>query len=442
MDSKIIHGNVQFGIVAFVVQVAFLVIFGTKLQYGPNTTSRTNLEILDTQQKVVNTDVPIYQYLKDVQVMMVVGFGFLMTFLRKHGYSSIGYNLFLCALVIQWALIMNGTTEVFNGIIYVDNLRIINSLFTLTTVLISFGAVLGKVSLLQMLIMAVCEIPIVSWNEYLGTRILHVIDTGDSIFIHCFGAYFGLGVSLALYKRKCHDHPNLGATYISDLFACIGTLFLWIYWPSFNAGTETGRAQSRALVNTILALCGATIGSIIISAFIPELEDGHEKHQRKGRHRFHSGRYNMVYFQNSTLAGGVAIGSAAAMELDPCLAILIGFIAGVFSVLGYRFFTKYVNKVMHDTCGVHNLHGFPSFIAAIASACAAAFATRGRYGDELYYIFPAMSPKAGVTYRLSDLEYTTDLDLGRTPLVQGGFQMAGWCHTFIISFVGGLVTGN
>ncbi|KAL3308792.1 hypothetical protein Ciccas_012670 [Cichlidogyrus casuarinus] len=439
--KQIIHANVQFGIVAFVVQVAFLVIFGTKLQYGPNTTARTYLEIPDTQQIVENPDVAIYQYLKDVEVMMVVGSGFLMIFLRKHGYNSMGCNLFLCALVIQWALIMNGTTEVVDGIIYVDNLRIIRSLFTLATVLISFGAVLGKVSHLQMLIMAVCEIPIVSWNEYLGIKILHVIDTGESIFIHCFGAYFGLGVSLALYNTKYHEHPNLGTTYISDLLTCIGTLFLWIYWPSFNAGTATGREQSRALVNTILALCGATLGSTIISAFIPELEDGFQKHQRKGRHQFHFGRYNMVYFQNSTLAGGVAIGSAAAMELDPCLAILIGFIAGVFSVLGYRFFTKYVNKVMHDTCGVHNLYGFPSFISAIASACAAALATRDRYGDELYYMFPALSPQAGVTYRLSDLEYTTELNLGRTPLMQGGFQIAGWCHTFIISLAGGIITG-
>ena len=39
--------------------------------------------------------------------MIFVGFGFLMTFLRKYGYGSVGYNLFIAALVIQWATLVN-----------------------------------------------------------------------------------------------------------------------------------------------------------------------------------------------------------------------------------------------------------------------------------------------------------------------------------------------
>lgn len=40
--------------------------------------------------------------------MIFVGFGFLMTFLRKYGYSAVGYNLLIAAIAIQWSVICRG----------------------------------------------------------------------------------------------------------------------------------------------------------------------------------------------------------------------------------------------------------------------------------------------------------------------------------------------
>ena len=45
---------------------------------------------------------------QDVHVMIFVGFGFLMTFLRRYGYSSIGFNFLLAAFAIQWSTITSG----------------------------------------------------------------------------------------------------------------------------------------------------------------------------------------------------------------------------------------------------------------------------------------------------------------------------------------------
>lgn len=50
----------------------------------------------------------ILQVFQDVHVMVFVGFGFLMTFLRRYGYSAIGFNFLLSAVVIQWAIICQG----------------------------------------------------------------------------------------------------------------------------------------------------------------------------------------------------------------------------------------------------------------------------------------------------------------------------------------------
>ncbi len=40
--------------------------------------------------------------------MMFVGFGFLMTFLKRYGYSSLGFNFLIAAFVVQWAVILRG----------------------------------------------------------------------------------------------------------------------------------------------------------------------------------------------------------------------------------------------------------------------------------------------------------------------------------------------
>ena len=40
--------------------------------------------------------------------MMLVGFGFLMTFLAYHGFGSVGFNFLLTCYVIEWATLVNG----------------------------------------------------------------------------------------------------------------------------------------------------------------------------------------------------------------------------------------------------------------------------------------------------------------------------------------------
>lgn len=45
---------------------------------------------------------------QDVHVMIFIGFGFLMTFLRRYGYSSVSFNFLVAAFAIQWATIARG----------------------------------------------------------------------------------------------------------------------------------------------------------------------------------------------------------------------------------------------------------------------------------------------------------------------------------------------
>lgn len=47
----------------------------------------------------------------DVHSMMFVGFGFLMTFLKRYGYGSVGFNFVVAAYVLEWALLVRGWIE-------------------------------------------------------------------------------------------------------------------------------------------------------------------------------------------------------------------------------------------------------------------------------------------------------------------------------------------
>ena len=49
---------------------------------------------------------------QDVHVMMFVGFGFLMTFLKFYGYSAVGVNMLVAAFVLQVALLVRGFINV------------------------------------------------------------------------------------------------------------------------------------------------------------------------------------------------------------------------------------------------------------------------------------------------------------------------------------------
>jgi ammonium transporter Rh len=40
--------------------------------------------------------------------MIFIGFGFLMTFLKRYGYGAIGFNFLIGAYVLQWALLVSG----------------------------------------------------------------------------------------------------------------------------------------------------------------------------------------------------------------------------------------------------------------------------------------------------------------------------------------------
>jgi len=298
-----------------------------------------------------------------------------MTFLKLYGLGALGITFVITAMGLQWSLF---TQSLFQQAIAPASSRwhpvdvniysLLDALYAVSAVLISFGALIGKLSPFQLVVMTVVELFLHSVNLEVLMGALHLTDMGGTYTDHMFGAYFGLAVSLMLGPPDVD--PQLSNT--SDLFSFVGTLFLWIYWPSFVAGAAVADSdqQQRAIVNTVLSLSASTVVTYIVSS--------HLSRDKKLR---------PVDIQNATLAGGVAIGCTANLALSPFSAVMIGIAAGVVSAVGYHRVQPYLlGRIgLHDTCGVHNLHAMPSVVGGLASVVLAGYKeTHGGHDAAIY----------------------------------------------------------
>lgn len=73
---------ILFGITVFFYQAIILIFFAIWAGYR-------------SDSKGAVDDTALYPYFRDVNIMIFFGFGFLMTFLRRYGYSAIAYSLLL-----------------------------------------------------------------------------------------------------------------------------------------------------------------------------------------------------------------------------------------------------------------------------------------------------------------------------------------------------------
>ncbi len=327
-----------------------------------------------------------YNFSINILAMLLVGFGFLMVFVKKYGYSATTGTYLVVGAGIPLYLLLRYTGALSLESVNPQTIKgLLLAEFAVAAALISMGAVLGRLRLYQYALISVFLVPIYMINEWLvldgGLGITKgFVDAAGSIVIHAFGAYFGLGLAIALTKQKHMDHP-IESDASSDRFSMLGSMVLWIFWPSFCSAIVPAEQFEQTVVNTVLALCGATVITYLFSAL------------------FRKGKPAIADIANASLAGGVAIGATCNLVSAP-VAFLIGLLAGALCVVGYTVIQPKLQKLlkMVDTCGVHNLHGMPGLLGGIIA------------------IF--VVPEAAKA------------------------QVAGIVFTVVLAFVGGIIAGN
>lgn len=327
-----------------------------------------------------------YNFAIGILAMLLLGFGFLMVFVKQNGFNATTGTYLVVASVLPFYFLLKGLgiltaealgTETIASLLFAE--------FAAAAALIAMGAVLGKLKSYQYILLGLLIVPFYMLNEWLVTDgALGFTDTftdmAGSIGIHAFGAYFGMGLTLAIQSAR-HRQKPVESDYTSDRLSMLGSMLLWVFWPSFCSAIVAPEEIVCTAINTILALCGATLTTFLMSSIM-----------RKGK-------VCIADIANASLAGGVSIGSACNTAV-PWHAFLIGIIAGAVCVVGYVVVQPILEEKFKiaDTCGVHNLHGMPGLIGGISAI----------------FIVPGIA----------------------------GGQLAGIIATLVIAFAGGLITGT
>lgn len=345
-----------------------------------------------TQLLIATTDVPAaaiegaseglrevqqYNFSIGILAMLLVGFGFLMVFVKNYGFSALTGTYLLVAAALPVYMGLRST-----GILSAEAMQA-NSIeaflfaeFAAASALIAMGAVLGRLKVYQYGILGLLLVPFYMINEWLvldgGLGITKgFVDAGGSVVIHAFGAYFGMGLTLMLSSAK-HRAMPIESDATSDRFSMLGSMILWIFWPSFCSAIVPEAQFAQTVINVVLALCGATIATYIAGVLI-----------RK--------KVAIADIANASLAGGVAIGATCNI-VGPTGAFGIGLLAGTLCVVGYTIIQPSIQAVFKtvDTCGVHNLHGMPGLLGGLVGIVVVPSAAKAQIAGILFTVVFAL----------------------------------------------------
>ncbi len=298
-------------------------------------------------------DVQKYNRAIHILAMLLVGFGFLMVFVKRYGHSTLTATYLLVSVALPLYILIDSLGILGSSGSEIDSLILAE--FAAASLIICAGASLGRLKMGQYILLGLLFIPCYAFNEWIlldnGFGLISsgaFVDTGGSIVIHTFGAIFGLGVIMTMTTKKEIDLPIESDT-TSDRFSLLGSMILWLFWPSFCAALVPPELVPHTAINVILALSGATIATYFASISL-------------------RGKISTGDIANAALAGGVAIGSTCALASFP-EAFIIGILSGVLSTFGFAVLQNKIESTLKvvDTCGVMYLHGLPGILGGIAA---------------------------------------------------------------------------
>ncbi|NXO15680.1 RHD protein, partial [Oriolus oriolus] len=336
-----------------------------------------------------------YREFQDVHHMLIFGFGFFLIVLRRYGFSSAGFNFLLIVLGLQCSVLVENLL-IFLQVQHegeggVESLT--KAVVSVAAVAISTGAVLGKANPVQLIVMSLVELIVFSASRWINKTFLQVPERLSLMHVHLFGAYFGVAVT----SRFPEPPPGLDknrSTPKSDLFSMLGTVFVWVFWPSFNS--ILSYTKMKAALNTYFALAVSAVAAFMLSALTSK-----------------DGKFRMTHIHSAVLAGGVTISYKAGTIQYPWIAMILGLLGSVITILGSHCLQRCFNPAfkLQDTSGVHFTFGLPAVLGAVAAVVISVVEQRMEWND------------------LSSLGYLIFVDVG------------AFCQTISTALITGLVTG-
>ncbi|KAL1777224.1 blood group Rh(CE) polypeptide [Sigmodon hispidus] len=347
---------------AFLLQVASILLFCFFISYD---TLQMDQKFMVTYQAFPKDLPAVYQIgcqsvFQDLTLMAALGFGFLSSSLRRHSWSGVAFNFFMLALGVQGSILLDyflGKTIQQNEPFDLFSIR--KATMSTVPMLISAVAVLGKANLVQLAVMVLLEAAAFGAVKVVDKQVFTMDDHTIMMHGHVFGAYFGLLVAWCLSRSLPREMDEKAQTEKlqmatgSSLFGMLGTLFLWIFWPSFNSALVESQFindKKRAVFNTYYALAVSAVTATSMSAL---------SHPQ--------GKINMVHVHNAVLAGGVAVGAPCFLITSPWIAMVLGLTAGLISIVGAKCLPVCLNHMLQirNPRGIHYTFGLPGLLGAV-----------------------------------------------------------------------------
>ena len=373
----------MFFIVFALIQIIILILIGfyfdwdeyytdTKsiYSYSNNTlnetiTNTTNITGGDVYLAIENK----YKLFQELNIIILLGFGFLRSFLKHYSWTSISLTIIAMVLSTEFGLfLLISWTAIFKEK-WVDgkfNFQfLLDANFCAGTVVISLGPILGKISMPQYLILIIIETIGVTFNYTLLRQILKIIDIGGTLTVHLFGSIFsGVFSFVSSFgkneKERIQQSKHFGSNYYSNIFALFGSLIIISYYPAFNTAllndnlyktinnNRIVKPKYEGIINTYLAILGSIVGTFTMSPI------------------FNKGKLLIQDVLNSCFIGGICIGGCCHLIDHYWVPILFGFFTALLTTLLTNILSDKLRNIgFHDSSNTIFYHGIPGFLGGI-----------------------------------------------------------------------------
>lgn len=306
------------------IETIIVLLYGFVTTYSSTISITSNMNAAGTSAMLNQNFALTYPLYQDVHVMAFIGFALLVAYLRHSGWTQVGVHFLIAVVTLQvyvlfkiwWNAVFNYSWQKYQAN-QIDYSFFLTADYCVGAVAVSWVALSGRLGPCQMLYVSIIEAFLYALNENIAYNQIHGYDIGGSMTVWTFGGFFALAAGILNQgdKTKLRPQANEPSQYHTNLFALIGTLFLWVFFPSwngarvgmqFNYGLQFGAQTIRAVINTILAITGSCITTFVLTAL------------------FRDGKFDVDHILKATIAGGVIIGASADLCTQPYAAILIG----------------------------------------------------------------------------------------------------------------------
>jgi Amt family ammonium transporter len=247
-----------------------------------------------------------------------------------------------------------------------------------------------------------------TWNSSGWVFKLGGLDFAGGTPVHISSGAAALAYSLMLGKRRGHGTHELNYRPHNVTHVVIGTVFLWVGWFGFNAGSALS-ANLRAVMAAVVTNLAASVGGVTWCLLDYRLEK----------------KWSTVGFCSGVIAGLVAITPASGF-VPAWSAVIFGIVGAAACNYGTKL--KYVLRV-DDALDIFAVHGIGGFVGNLLTGLFAA------------YVPLDHTPLSRLTL---DSDYIAHLD-GSTSIpggwlnhnyIQLAYQLADSVSGFVYSFGG------